>query len=193
MNRLLPIAAALACSCLLGTLASAQTVATDPVGFVQPYATSPNMLASSDTAVSLPFTRPPEFVGATTAATANTLTVSGSPWTANQFVYQSTPSQHNTYFVLIGPHSSTNPKEGRMYQITGNTTNQLTVNNGGDDISTVAATTQILVIPYHTMNSVFPASDANVSFVPSTNFLLGRKTTVLIPNYSATGINQAPC
>ncbi len=121
------------------------------------------MLANSDTAVSVPFTRPPEFVGATTAATANTLTVSGSPWTANQFVYLSTPSQHNTYFVLIGPHSSTNPKEGRMYQITGNTTNQLTVNNGGDDISTVAATTQILVIPYHTLNSVFPASDANVS------------------------------
>jgi uncharacterized protein (TIGR02597 family) len=188
---------AIAGSLLYGSFANAQTVATDPVGFLQPFATPapspqpPNMLANSDTQVSVPFTRPPEFVGATSAAASNTLTVSGSPWTANQFVYVA-GTQPKTYFVLIGPHSSTNPKEGRMYQITSNTTNQLTVNNGGDDLSTVAATTQILVIPFHTLNSVFPASDANVSYIPSTNFALGRKTTVLIPNYAATGINIAP-
>jgi uncharacterized protein (TIGR02597 family) len=188
------LAAAFASSLLLGN-ATAQTVATDPVGFVTSFKaagdTTPNMLANSDTHVSVPFTRPPEFVGAVSSATANTLTVSGTPWTNNQFVYAA-GSQPKTYFVLIGPHSSTNPKEGRMYQITSNTGNQLTLNTGGDDVSGVAASTQILVIPYHTLNSLFPASDANVSFVPSTNFGIGRRTTVLIPPYSATGINQAP-
>lgn len=181
----------LSSSALLGALLLGQTafgqVATDPVGFVQPFATSPNMPANSDTVVSVPFTRPPEFIGATTGATANTLTVSGTPWTTNQFVYVA-GSQPKTYFVLIGPNASTNPKEGRVYQITSNTTNQLTVINGGDDISGVAASTQILVIPYNTLNSVFPASDVNVSFIASAS-QFSRQTQLLIPNYSGSGIN----
>ncbi len=145
------------------------------------------MLANSDTQVSNSFIRPPEFVGATSAATSNTLTVSGSPFTANQFIYAA-GSQPKTYYVLIGPHSSTNPKQGLMYQITGNTTNTLTLNTNGDDVSGIAATTQILVIPYHTLNSMFPASDLNVSYVASPN-QFARQTQVIIPNYSGTGIN----
>ncbi len=198
MKMLRPLSLALAGSLLLGSFANAQTVATDPVGFLQPFATPapspqpPNMLANSETQVSVPFTRPPEFIGATSTATANTLTVSGTPWSTNQFVYNAGLNQHNTYFVLIGPHSTTNPKEGRAYQITSNTTNQLTVNNGGDDLSTVASTTQILVVPYNTLNSVFPASDANISYVTSTNFGPGRRTVIFIPPYGANGFNNAP-
>src|SRR3954462_12975710 len=117
-----------AATLLLGKAAFAQTVATDPVGF-----TTQACQANTDTYTSVPFTRPPEFVGATTAATATTLTVSGTPFTANQFAYVA-GSQPKTYFVLIGPHSSTNPKQGLFYQITGITTNTITVNPNGDNL-----------------------------------------------------------
>ncbi len=166
---------------LLGHTAFAQ-VATDPVGF-----TTLTCPANADTYTSVPFTRPPEFIGAVSSVSGNTITVSGSPFTANQFVYVA-GSQPKTYYVLIGPNSSTNPKEGLSYQVTGNGTNTITVNLNGDTISSVAANTQILVIPYHTLGSLFPASDANVSFIPSTS-QFARQTQILIPNYSAAGIN----
>ncbi len=161
MKRSLLLSVAAVSSLLLANGASAQSVATDPVGF-----TTTPCPGNSDTYISVPFTRPPEFVGATASATVNTITVSGSPWTANQFVYVA-GSQPKTYFVLIGPHASTNPKEGLFFQITANTTNTLTVNAAGDNLSSIVAATQILVIPYHTLGSVFPASDAGVSFIVS--------------------------
>lgn len=191
MKRSILLAATLTGSLLLTHVINAQTVATDPVGFVQPFSTgssNPNMLANSDTNVSVPFTRPPEFVGATSAATTNTLTVSGSPWTAHQFQYNAGANQHNTYYALVGPHSTTNPKEGRMYQVSDNTANQLTLTTGGDDISSVAANTQILVIPYHTLSTVFPATDAGVSFIASANQFT-RQTQILIPAYNGVGTN----
>ncbi|HEX8078548.1 MAG TPA: TIGR02597 family protein [Chthoniobacterales bacterium] len=191
MKRSILIASFVASGLLFAASINSQTVTSDMVGFVQPFNTTGNQincLGNSDTKIAIPFTRPPEFVGATTAAGSNTLTVSGSPWGANQFQYNAGANQHNTYFVLIGPHSSTNPKEGRMYQITSNTANQLTVNNGGDDLSGVAAGTQILVIPYHTLSSIFPASDAGVSFLSSGSTFI-HPTEILIPNYAGVGTN----
>jgi uncharacterized protein (TIGR02597 family) len=174
-----------AATLLLGTAAFAQTVATDPVGF-----TTTACPANTDTYTSVPFTRPPEFVGATSAATATTLTVSGTPFTANQFVYVA-GTQPKHYFVLIGPHASTNPKEGLFYEITGNTNNTITVNPLGDNLSTIAANTQILIVPYHSLGSLFPASDAGISFIVSPS-QFNRQTQILIPNYAAVGINQPP-
>lgn len=170
----------------LGQFAGAQTtVATDPVGF-----TTIQCLANSDTLLSVPFTRPPEFVGALQSISGDTITVSGNPWSANQFVY-AIGSQPKTYFVLVGPHSSSNPKEGSFYTVTGNGTNTLTLDREGEDLSAVQPGTQIHVIPYHTLGSVFPASDAGVSFVASANAAV-RQTQILIPNYEGPGINRAP-
>ena len=185
MKRSLLLSVAVATGFLLPHGASAQSVSTDPVGF-----TTQVCPANSDTYISVPFTRPPEFVGATASATINTITVSGSPWTVNQFVYAA-GTQPKTYFVLIGPHTSTNPKEGLIFQITANTANTLTVNAGGDDLSSIVAATQILVIPYHTFASVFPASDAGVSFIISPS-AVNRQTQIFIPNYAGVGINLAP-
>ena len=179
MNRSLLLGLVLASSVSVSHFAMAQTtVATDPVGF-----TTVPCLANSDTFVSVPFTRPPEFVGAIQSVSGNTLTVAGSPWTANQFVYAA-GSQPKTYFALIG----SNAKEGSYYTVTSNGTNTLTVDLEGEDISTVESGTQVLVVPYATLASVFPASDANVSFVPSPN-QFNRQTQILIPNYNGTGIN----
>jgi hypothetical protein len=64
----------LACTTAVATMASAQSAATDPVGF-----TTAALLGESDSAISLPFVRPPVFVGGIQATSGNTITVSGSP------------------------------------------------------------------------------------------------------------------
>jgi uncharacterized protein (TIGR02597 family) len=165
------------------SFASAQSVTTDPVGF-----TSIACPANSDTYLSVAFTRPPEFTGLIASVSGNTLTISGTPgWNNNQFVYAA-GSQPKTYYALIGPHASVNPNEGRGYTITSNGSNTLTVNLNGDDISGVQANTQVLILPYATLASVFPAADQNVSFVPSPS-QFNRLTQILIPNFSGNGIN----
>lgn len=159
-----------------------QTVTSDIVGF-----TTTSLLGNSDTYVSTPFTRVPEYVGAIASTTTNTITVSGAPWTNAQFVYGGT--QHNHYYVLIGAISGANTKEGRTYAINGNTTNSLTVTTtAGDDVSGIPANTQITIIPNWTPATLFPASDANVSFTPTTSPPT-YKTLLRVPNDNATGIN----
>ena len=167
-------------------------VQTDPVGFLQPFNSTAgqiNLLANSDTLVSIPFTRPPEFTGAIASVSGNVITVSGSPgWNVSpqQWVYaQGTQPKH--YYALIGPGTS-NPKEGHMYTITGNGSNTLTVDTTSDDLSGIPANAQVVVIPFWTLNTAFPASDANVSFIPSPS-QFNRLTQIFIPNYSGTGIN----
>src|SRR5471030_3097780 len=80
---LLVLSAAFAAS-LLPVAAIAQTsVVSDPVGFL-----TTSCLGNSDTFVSVPFTRPPEFVGAIQSVAGSIITVTGTPgWTGNQFVY----------------------------------------------------------------------------------------------------------
>jgi uncharacterized protein (TIGR02597 family) len=148
--------------------------------------------ANSDTLVSLPFTRAPEFVGSVSAVSGSTLTVTGAPgWTANQFVY-AVGTQPKTYFVLIGagPNGTTNPKEGCIYAVTANSTNSLTLALNGDVISSIPANSLVSVIPYWTLNTVFPAANAGVSFT-ATASTKSFQTQVYIPSYSGTGINLA--
>lgn len=170
------------------------TVVTNPVGMFKlgAYDQQGNylgLLSNSDTLVGLPLTRPPEYVGVIQAVSANTVTVSGTPgWTDNQFVYAK-GTQSKTYYALIGAGSgTTNPKEGCIYTVTANTNNSLTLDLNGDDIQTIPANSQITLIPYWTVGTLFPASDANVSFTPSPN-PLSPKTQIFIPNYAGSGIN----
>lgn len=161
-----------------------QMVTTEPVGF-----TRINCLSNSDTFVGLPFTRLPEFVGTIQSVSGNTIVVSGTPWTAGQFVY-ATGTQPKRYYVLVGPAGTTNPKEGRTFFITGNSSNTLTLETTPDELNGIPAGAQLLVIPYWTLNTVFPASDANVSFT-ATMSTRGFKTEILIPANGATGVNLA--
>ena len=174
----------------------AQTGTTSPQGLYKlgAYDNLGNYLglqSNSDTLVSLPFTRTPEYLGTIASVSGSTLTVSGTPWSSNQFVYAQ-GTQSKTYFVLIGagPSGTTNPKEGCIYAITANTTNSLTLTLNGDSISSVPANSSITVIPYWTLATVFPATDSNVSFTPTTTTRTV-KTTVLIPNYAGIGSNLA--
>ncbi len=63
------------------------------------------------------------------------------------------------------------PKEGCFYTVTANGTNTLTVDLNGDDLSTVQPGTRVTLIPYWTMGTAFPASDAGRSFVASASDL----------------------
>ena len=175
--------------CLFGLapwVGAQTTVTTDPVGF-----TKITCLGNSDTIVSLPLTRPAEFVGTIQSVSGNVITITGSTaWTPNQFVYVS-GTQPKTYYALIGSGTTANPKEGAIYTITANGANTLTLNLNGDSISAVPAGTSVSVIPYWTLNTVFPASDAGVSFTPSTS-IFSLQTAILLPDTMSAGINLAP-
>src|SRR5450432_4755133 len=163
MRRILPLICTVALLAF-ASLGLAQSVATDPVGF-----TTISCLASSDTYLGVPFTRPPEFTGNIASASGSVLTISGSPgWTTNVWTIGVTP--HKTYFALIGPNATSSPNEGRIYKITANDATTLTVTvPAGDTLANIQASTQVLIIPYWTLATVFPSSDAGVSFIVSPN------------------------
>ena len=167
------------------SLAPAQTSpTTDPVGI-----TTTSCLGRSDTYVSIPFTRPSEFIGTVRSAGGNILTINGTPgWSNNQFVYAPS-SQPKHYYVLIGNGGTTNPKEGHIYQITGNGSNTLLVDATSDNLTGIVPNTQVTVFPYWTLATIFPASDAGVSFTP-TSSPPTYQTLLRFPNYSAPGIKQ---
>ena len=82
------------------------------------------------------------------------------------------------------------PKEGSYYTVTANGTNSLTVNLNGDSLGTVAAGTTVTLIPYWSLGTAFPASDAGTSYVASTGTSgLTRQTQILLPNLTSAGIN----
>ncbi len=161
----------------------ADSVVTDPVGF-----TTTSLVTNSDTLVATPFTRPQSFVGTVASASGNILTISGSPgWTTNQFVYVQ-GTQPNRYYALLGAAGTANPKEGHKYTITANAASTLTVDTTADDLTGVPANTQVVIIPYWTPATLFPASDSGVSFTPTTSPPT-YKTLLRVPNYAAVGIN----
>ena len=74
------------------------TATTDPVGY-----TALSLPASSDSLISIPFTRPAAFVGAIGSISSNVITTASSPgWTASQYKYVS-GTQSSTYYAIIGP------------------------------------------------------------------------------------------
>ncbi len=181
-NRLLLLSVAVAGALMLAPVASAQSDASDPVGFI-----TTNQLGNSDSFVSLPFVRQPAFVGPLQSAAGTTITVSGSPWTPSQFVY-SAGNQPNHYYVLIGSAGGSNPKEGHTYPIIGNTANTLTVQLGQDNLTGIPANTELSVIPNWTLATAFPAGYQNVSFTPTTSSA-SYKTQIRVPDISASGID----
>lgn len=250
---------------LAGTCLQAQTYTAPLVGF-----TSASCLANSDTLVSVPFSRPPDFVGAISSVSSNTLTISGTTgWQDNQYVYGTTltagGTQHNTYYALIGPRPvalagtinltsgsnlvtgsgtsfttaispgdgivltggtsgyfivasvtdntdlvltnnaptsltaqtanvSKSAKEGYTYEVAANATvngvSTVTLDLNGDTISSIVAGTQVALIPYWTLATLFPPSDLGVSYIGTTS-VRSYQTQIAMPNYAKTGINIA--
>ncbi len=163
------------------TLVQAQTVTTAPVGFVR-Y----NALANSDIFVTPPFERPAIWTGTIASVSGSVVTLNNASFTANQLVYAS-GTQPNTYYLRIGNHSTTNPKEGNYYTITANGTNTVTLDLAGDNISSIAPGTKAKIIPYWTLNTLFP----NGQGVVGSPSVLSPVTEILVPSQTANGTNLA--
>jgi uncharacterized protein (TIGR02597 family) len=104
--------------------------------------------------------------------------------TANQLVYVS-GTQPNTYYLKICNHPNTNPKEGNYYTITANGTNTVTLDLAGDNISAIAPGTKAKIIPYWTLNTLFPNGQGVVGSTSQFNI----QTRILIADTTSTGIN----
>ena len=165
----------------------AQTTSySDVVGY-----TSQTLTAGSDTIISPQVFRPAELTsavsGVSSGASQAVLTLSGASLTSNQFVYNSS-TQPNTYFVLV----TAGNLAGTYFMVASNDATTITVNLDGLTASS-ADITSVEVRPCWTLKTLFPASDANVSFTPSASATAGnRRTTILFPNNTGTGINRAP-
>ncbi len=172
---------ALALLPLLAVGVFAQTATTDPVGFVKL-----TQLAGSDTIVSAPLERAPEFRGVVASVSGEIIAVQGTTgWTADQFLYS--PSvQPKTYYVRF----LSGARAGAYFTVLGNTTSALTIDLNGDSLSTVAAGDKLQITPYWTLGTIFPAADAGVSFEASTS-TLSRKTELLFTAQNALGVNLA--
>ena len=239
------------------SIAQTATATTDPVGYAQTAC-----LANTDTKLSLPFSRPAEFVGAIGSVSGSTITTASTlPGGSSAFVYGSSTSNDpsKTYYAIIGPNvtalasavSVTNasttvtgsglgsivagdellvnslaynvasvaadgnslvlahaytgttssglsasydhsPKEGSYYTVTANDASSVTVNLNNDTLSAVTAGTTVSLIPYWTLGTAFPASDAGVSYIASASSLsTARQTQILLPDLVTPGINLA--
>jgi uncharacterized protein (TIGR02597 family) len=156
---------------------------TKPTGF-----TSVSALANSDTLYSVPLTRASEFSGTVQSVTSNVITMAGSPgWTNNQFVYAA-GTQPKTYYVLIGGGGTSNPKEGHTFTIDANGSNTLTVDTTVETLTGITANTEVTIVPYWTLGTIFPASKAGVYFT-ATTLSSSYKTQILVPDNAANGIN----
>jgi len=159
-----------------GFSANAQTTATtDPVGFM-----TINLPVGSDTVVAAPLTKASVFQGAVTSRSGFVLTSTG----ANFGDLTSLPH----YVQAVG-----GTQNGMIFDVASNTTDTVTLVNNGVTPSGLDAGATYTIIPYWTLGQLFPSTDQGVSFTPSINTLAtGRRTQILFPNVTGTGINRAP-
>ena len=176
-SALLAVAFSIVASPLFAQTSSVSTT-TDPVGVFNFTA-----LGASDTFISLPLHRPTVFQGTVSTVSGNTVTVSGSPaWTVNQFAYAA-GTQSNYYYAQFAGGA----KEGLYFTVTSNTDASITVSLSGDTLAAVAAGDAVRIIPYWSLNTVFPAG---AGFKPSPSFT--PVSTILFPDHGTAGVNLSP-
>lgn len=176
----------------------AQTTVSNPSGY-----NNVQCLASSDTIVGVPMrvqgsrtttlTAAPSIAGGSATLTLATGSLAAGALTNNYLKFK------------------TGYRNGRFYNITGNTTNTVTINLNGDTLSdtggSVAIGDYVLIAQYWTLNTLLPAANATTAWtqIPSgsKNYVQNgtavvastsstTNTQVLLPNLAGTGINIAP-
>ena len=147
------------------TKSFAQSVATEPVGFMTltiPAATSPTVPAN--TTISVPLYNPADFTGAVASVDgATTLTLTGASWTAAQFADTANPR------LVRVKTSATANHVGKFFVVTTNTTSQLTVRDaysGTTDITNVVSVGDTCeVLPANTLSKLFGPNAAGATSV----------------------------
>jgi uncharacterized protein (TIGR02597 family) len=168
-----PLAAAILAIAPLTATVSAQTTATTtPVGFITVSVPAGTANSPSNKAVAIPLYNAPAFIGAVSSIDNSTsFTMSGATWTAGQF----TTTAH-----VVRIRSGT--QTGRLYTITGNTANQLTVDTRGGSLAGVLSVNDSCeVIPANTLGTVFgtttPIVQTGASALDADNVFIWNGTT----------------
>lgn len=190
MKNILPILLGFA---LLPLAANGQTSYSNIVGYV-----SMNTPASGDTNVGQPLQRSASFAGAGTGISGNVITVANP----GNFL-QNLPTQPNQYYLRVTDSASA--LKGRYYDITGNDTTSITVDGGATTLQDqgFTATTKFSVVPYWTLNTLFPAgAGVGVSadpdepvglamFIDPTTNDINKAATAVYFYYGGTGLDGA--
>ena len=153
--------------------ASAQTTGATSAPFGYSTVTLP---ANSETWVSVPFERPAVFSGQVASVAASVVTVAATPnWTANQFAYVA-GTQPARYYLFF----RSGAKEGHCYTVTANTANSLTLELDDVPLSGVSAGDSFRLVPYWTLGTLFPATNAGLVYTATTS--PASPETVILPS-----------
>ena len=106
----------------------------------------------------------------------------GPPLTNNEFQYSS--NQPTSYYALV----TEGTMKGNFFTILSSTTHSITINPEGVTL-TATGIRAVNILPYWSLASLFPSSQATISFIPTTN-PSNVMTTVVIAPASTTGTNQ---
>jgi uncharacterized protein (TIGR02597 family) len=161
------------------------TSCTDAVGFLR--TTAPN---ESDINTGTSLVRPSVYTGSVKSASGSTISVTGNPgWVLGEFTYAG-DVQPNTYYARIGDVDGTDhPYAGRIFTIEVAGSDSLIVTDPVDGpLDSLPAGAKIEIIPYWTLNTLFPHENAGISFIPTVT-PMDMKTMVLFRDRSAVGVN----
>jgi len=137
--------------------------------------------SGSDTFVSVAFNRSASFVGLVSSVDGAGITVQGTPaWNNDDFVGGS------GYFVKF----RSGAKAGAFFEIIANGSSTLTLNLAGDTLTGAVEGDQLAIHPYWTLNDLLPVGNTTIHQSTGTQSF-ARKTQVLFPNLTGTGINLA--
>lgn len=177
------IAPVLLAATLLGSVSifGQTTVTSDPVGFV-----NVTIQGAADGRLGLPLRRSATLASTVASVAGDVVTVSASGAECDTAFGAFQPSKH----YLLSRGGST---EGRWYEVTGRTGNQFTLDRGAASTTSIqaqglAATNAVQIIPFWTLNTLFPEG-AGVDASPDVFSPLGQ---VKFTNQDSAGTNLPP-
>lgn len=171
---------------------AAQSVVSDPIGF-----NKVTCLTNSDTIVGVPF----RLQGSLNAKLASAPVTNGDTATLTLTATTLTAGTLTRHYVKF----TSGGKDGFWYDITGNTTDTLTVNLNGDNLTGAATGDAVVIAEFWTLDTLFPPTGVTTdwtetpagsgNWVPNGNAIVKspsafvRRSEVLVPNLTAAGIN----
>lgn len=137
--------------------------------------------ANTDTLVSPTLAREAAWRGTVASGSGTSITISSAAWTAGQFA----PGADTYYIRMLSGGLA-----GQYFVITGNTTTGLTVHDAGLNLSNIASGDSAEIVPFWTLGTLYPASQAGTAFIASAN-AIARQTELLFFDAGSSGINRS--